>query len=185
MAPPSAKKSTPAKRVGISGDRMEQKPGLEIATFAAGCFWGVEAAFQNFKGVKETEVGYIGGATENPTYEDVCSHTTGHAEAVQILFDPKEVSYKDLLERFWAIHDPTTKDRQGLDIGNSYRSAIFYHSEQQKKEAEASKETVQNSDRIQKKWFSKKVVTEIVKAGPFYRGEEYHQKYHKKHGGTC
>jgi peptide-methionine (S)-S-oxide reductase len=164
---------------------MDSKQGLDIATFAAGCFWGVEAAFQNFKGVKETEVGFTGGTTENPSYEQVCSHTTGHAEAVNVWFDPEEVSYNELLDLFWHIHDPTTKDRQGLNIGDNYRSAIFYHSEEQKDQAEASKEALQNSDEIQKKWFHKKVVTEIVKAGPFYRAEEYHQDFHKKHGGTC
>lgn len=147
---------------------------LEKATFAAGCFWGVEEAFTHLPGVSETIVGYTGGHTANPTYEDVCSHTTGHAEAVQITFDPNKIAYKDLLYKFWEIHDPTTLNRQGPDIGSNYRSAIFYNSEKQKNEAEKSRVEAQSG-------FEAKIVTEIVPAGPFYEAEEYHQKYYHKH----
>lgn len=155
---------------------------MEIATFAAGCFWGVEETFRCTKGVKETEVGYTGGHTKNPTYEDVCSDTTGHAEAVQVKFDPNEVSYDELLNIFWENHNPTTMNRQGPDVGSQYRSVIFYHSEEQKKEAEASKKKLQESG----KYGDKEIVTEIVEAGPWYPAEEYHQKYvMKKGGGSC
>lgn len=151
----------------------------EVATFAAGCFWGVEASFEKVGGVMDTTVGYTGGKTKDPTYEEVCSKKTGHAEAIKIVFDPKIVSYKELLEVFWQIHDPTTKDRQGLNIGTNYRSAIFYHSEKQKKEAIMSRDERQ-------KFLKKKIVTEIAKAVTFYPAEEYHQDYSDKHGfGFC
>jgi peptide methionine sulfoxide reductase msrA/msrB len=143
-----------------------------IATFGAGCFWGVEEAFRTLPGVKETMVGYTGGTLSNPTYENVCSHTTGHAEAVQITYDPKEISYEKLLEVFWANHNPTTKNRQGPDIGSQYRSAIFYHAPEQKALAEKSKAALKKSG----KWQTP-IVTEISPAGEFYRAEEYHQKY--------
>lgn len=151
----------------------------EKATFGAGCFWHVEEAFREIKGVVKTEAGYMGGTMKNPTYEDVCTDETGHAEVVQVEFDPKIVSYEKLLEVFWMIHDPTQKNRQGPDEGTQYRSAIFYHSEEQKKVAEKSlKET-------QKK-FKEKIATEIKKAGMFYPAEEYHQKYLLKKGlKTC
>lgn len=148
------------------------------ATFAAGCFWHVEAAFQNVNGVLSTQVGYTGGDTKNPTYHDVCSDTTQHAEAVEIEFDPKKISYKQLLDILWKSHDPTQQNRQGPDIGTQYRSAIFYHTAEQKKEAEESKKALQ-------KKLSNNVATEIVKATTFYRAEEYHQQYFQKHGKVC
>lgn len=150
---------------------------MEKAIFAAGCFWHVEEAFRQLKGVVSTTVGYIGGTTKNPTYEDVCTDNTGHAEAVEITFDPKKISYEELLSVFWDIHDPTTKNRQGPDIGTQYRSAIFYHSEEQKKQAEQSKKNLELSGKIRKK-----IVTEIQKATIFYPAEEYHQHYLLKHG---
>lgn len=146
-----------------------------IATFAAGCFWGVEEAFRTLKGVTETEVGYTGGATKHPTYEEVCTNATGHAEAVNVTFDPTKISYSDVLKVFWQIHNPTTPNRQGVDVGSQYRSAIFYHEEKQKRAAEQSLGEHQKS-------LPEKIVTEIAPAGPFYRAEEYHQKYNKKHG---
>lgn len=149
---------------------------MEKATFAAGCFWGVEEAFTHLPGVTETTVGYTGGHTKSPTYEDVCSHTTGHAEAVEVTFDPKEITFEQLLDKFWEIHDPTTLNRQGPDIGSNYRSAIFYHSGKQKKLAEESKNKLEKSGRL-----DRPVVTEIVPAGAFYKAEEYHQKYYHKH----
>lgn len=154
--------------------------GLEIATFAAGCFWGVEDSFMKAKGVKSTRVGYTGGKLTNPTYEDVCTNRTGHAEAIQIKYDPKEISYKELLEVFWSIHNPTTKNRQGPDIGTQYRSSIFYHTAEQEKIANEVKQELDNSK------FQNKIVTEIVPASTFYPAEEYHQKYYQKiGGGSC
>lgn len=147
------------------------------ATFAAGCFWGVEAAFRKVKGVVSTTVGYTGGHLESPTYRDVCSHTTGHAEAVEVIYDPKQVSYERLLEVFWSIHDPTTPNRQGPDIGSQYRSAIFYHDRGQLEAAEASKGKVDSSGK-----FTRPIVTEIAPASTFYRAEEYHQRYLEKQG---
>lgn len=149
----------------------------EKATFGAGCFWGVEAAFRKMKGVLSTAVGYSGGTLKNPTYEDVCTDRTGHAEVVQIDLDPSQVSYENLLELFWSIHDPTTPNRQGPDAGAQYRSVIFFHNPEQRALAEASKERRQKSGR-----YKKPIVTEIVPAGEFYRAEEYHQRYHEKHG---
>jgi peptide-methionine (S)-S-oxide reductase len=154
---------------------------MEKATFAAGCFWGVEANFRRVKGVITTSVGYTGGHFENPTYKDVCTGRTGHAEAVDLLFDPAIISYTQLIEVFWNIHDPTTINRQGPDIGTQYRSAIFYHNEEQRSAAIASKEMAQKSDK-----FKKPIVTEIVPASMFYRAEEYHQQYFEKGGiGGC
>jgi peptide-methionine (S)-S-oxide reductase len=154
----------------------------EIAVFAAGCFWGVEAEFRNVEGVLSTRVGYTGGHSTNPTYKEVCSHTTGHAEAIEITFDAGKVSYKKLLDAFWNLHDPTQLNRQGPDIGDSYRSAIFYRNDTQKKEAEASRAALQKSA----KYRGKKIVTEIVPATNFYKAEEYHQRYLEKHGrATC
>ncbi len=152
---------------------------MEKATFGAGCFWHVEEAFREIKGVVKTEVGYMGGKMKNPNYEDVCTDETGHAEVVQIEFDPKIVPYEKLLEVFWTIHDPTQKNMQGPDKGTQYRSAIFYHNEEQKKIAEKSLLKEQ-------KHHKEKIATEITKANTFYRAEEYHQKYLMKKGSkTC
>ena len=150
---------------------------LETATFAEGCFWGVEVTFRNIPGVKDAAVGYMGGTKDNPTYGDVCSHRTGHAEVVQVEFDPAEVSYAQLLDVFWGSHDPTQLNRQGPDVGDQYRTAIFYHTPEQKTEAEAAKQREDQSGR-----FRRPIVTEIVPAGPFWRGEEYHQQYLTKRG---
>jgi peptide-methionine (S)-S-oxide reductase len=156
---------------------MTKETQLEKATFGAGCFWGVEAAFRQIPGVVATRVGYTGGHTANPTYEAVCSHTTGHAEAVEVTFDPARASYAQLLDVFWAKHNPTTKDRQGLDIGSQYRSAIFFHSPEQQAAAERTKEEQQA-----KLHWPRKIVTEIVPALEFYEAEEYHQQYLEKQG---
>jgi len=154
----------------------------EKATFAAGCFWGVEAAFRKVKGVINATVGYSGGSTPNPTYEQVCTDKTGHAESVQVEFDPLVVPYEKLLDTFWSIHDPTTRNRQGPDVGTQYRSAIFYHTPEQKDRATASKEELEQSARYR----GRSIVTEIVPATTFYPAEEYHQRYHQKHGlGSC
>ncbi|MCH5583907.1 peptide-methionine (S)-S-oxide reductase MsrA [Shimazuella sp. AN120528] len=147
------------------------------ATFGAGCFWGVEELFRKIPGVKSTSVGYTGGTTENPTYEDVCTDKTGHAEVVDIDFDPSEVSFQDLLKIFFENHNPTTLNRQGPDKGTQYRSAIFYHSEEQKQQAEQMKKELDQSGK-----FSKPIVTEITAAKPYYPAEEYHQKYLQKRG---
>jgi peptide-methionine (S)-S-oxide reductase len=147
------------------------------ATFAEGCFWGVEANFQHTPGVTSAVSGYAGGKTENPSYEDVCSGRTGHAEAVEVEFDPQKVRYEDLLQIFWTSHDPTTPNRQGPDVGTQYRSAIFFHDAAQQAAALASKEQLGKSGRLKRP-----IVTEIVAAGPFYRAEGYHQKYFAKHG---
>jgi len=150
----------------------------EGATFAAGCFWGVEAAFREVEGVVQTAVGYTGGTTVDPGYEQVCSGTTGHAEAVDLWFDPAIVSYGELLDTFWSIHDPTTRDRQGWDFGNQYRSAIFVHDAEQERLAVASRDERQ-------KVVARPIVTEIIPASPFYDAEEYHQRYYEKHGGAA
>jgi peptide-methionine (S)-S-oxide reductase len=152
---------------------------LQMATFAAGCFWGVEEAFTKIKGVKSTRVGYIGGNLQNPTYEDVCTDRTGHAEALQVKYDPKEVSYEELLDLFWSIHNPTTKNRQGPDIGSQYRSIIFYHTPEQESIAKKSKQELDASNK-----FQNKMVTEIIPATTFYQAEDYHQKYYQKIGGV-
>ncbi|HSU72641.1 MAG TPA: peptide-methionine (S)-S-oxide reductase MsrA [Candidatus Binatia bacterium] len=149
------------------------------ATFAAGCFWGVQLLFDQTPGVLSTRVGYTGGTMKNPTYENVCSDDTGHAEAVEITYDEKKVKYEKLLDIFWENHNPTTPNRQGPDEGSQYRSAIFYHDEEQRKIAEQSRIAIQ-------KKFKDKVVTQIVKATAFYPAEEYHQKYLEKRGQkTC
>ena len=150
---------------------------MEKATFGAGCFWGVEAAFRQVKGVKATAVGYEGGTMDNPTYQDVCTDRTGHAEVVQVEFDPAEVSYEDLLNVFWDNHNPTTLNRQGPDVGTQYRSVIFFHNPEQEAAARASKEQLDGSGR-----FSRPIVTQIEPARPFYRAEEYHQQYLEKRG---
>lgn len=152
---------------------------METATFAAGCFWHVEEAFRTVKGVVKTEVGYAGGKMKNPTYEDVCTDETGHAEVVHVEFDPAVVSYQELLKVFWSVHDPTQKNRQGPDVGTQYRSAIFYHTPEQKTIAEQSLKEEQHKH-------DKPIATEIVPAGQFYRAEDYHQKYLMKRGEkTC
>jgi peptide-methionine (S)-S-oxide reductase len=150
---------------------------MEKATFAEGCFWGVEANFQSTVGVISAVSGYTGGKMDNPSYEDVCSGRTGHAEAVEVEFDPAKVSYDDLLKIFWESHDPTTPNRQGPDVGTQYRSAIFFHDTAQEAAARASKEALEKSGKLKRP-----IVTEIVAVGPFYRAEEYHQKYFAKHG---
>jgi len=149
------------------------------ATFGAGCFWGVQAEFDKVEGVISTLVGYMGGTLANPTYRDVCSHRTGHAEVLEITYDPAKVSYEKLLEVFWSIHDPTTLNRQGPDVGDQYRSAIFYHSPEQKAAAEASKAVQDRSGR-----FRRPIVTQIVPAQTFWRAEDYHQKYLQKRGAA-
>jgi peptide-methionine (S)-S-oxide reductase len=150
---------------------------MEKATFGAGCFWHVEEAFRHLRGVMSTTVGYMGGTLKNPTYEDVCTDKTGHAEVVEIIHDPGKISYEELLNVFWDIHDPTTTNRQGPDIGTQYRSVIFYHTLEQKAMAEASKK---NLEQLRK--YKNKIVTEITKAPTFYPAEEYHQQYLAKHG---
>ena len=149
------------------------------ATFGAGCFWHVEDLLSKTKGVKSTTVGYTGGQLPNPTYEEVCTDKTGHAEAVEVEYDPNEISYEELLDVFWNNHNPTTLNRQGPDIGIQYRSAIFYHDEKQKEIAEKSKQSLETSGKYQNP-----IVTEIVPAPTFYKAEEYHQKYFKKNGLT-
>jgi peptide-methionine (S)-S-oxide reductase len=156
---------------------MEHIATLETATFGAGCFWGVEAEFRNVPGVKATAVGYEGGHTTNPTYKDVCTDRTGHAEVVQVEFDPAEVSYQKLLDVFWENHDPTQVNRQGPDVGTQYRSVIFYHNEEQKRLAEASSQARSASGQ-----YRKPIATEIVPATAFWRAEEYHQQYLQKRG---
>jgi peptide-methionine (S)-S-oxide reductase len=150
---------------------------LAKATFAAGCFWGVEATFRQLPGVISTRVGYTGGEFNNPTYKDVCTDRTGHAEAVEVEYNPAELSYDKLLNVFWENHDPTQLNRQGPDHGSQYRSAIFFHSPQQEAEARASKEKLQKSGR-----YSKPIVTQIVPATTFYEAEDYHQQYLEKRG---
>jgi len=150
----------------------------EIATFGAGCFWGVEAAFRRVPGVLDAVSGYSGGSTQNPSYRDVCTDTTGHAEVVQVTFDPDKVSYEELLDVFWKIHDPSQLNRQGPDFGTQYRTAIFFHSPEQEAVARRSKQALDASGK-----FRQPIATEITAAGPFWRAEEYHQRYQEKHGG--
>jgi peptide-methionine (S)-S-oxide reductase len=151
------------------------------ATFGAGCFWGVEEEFRKVAGVRETAVGYSGGKTANPTYEDVCTDETGHAEVVEVEYDPTEASYEALLEAFWNGHNPTQLNRQGPDVGRQYRSVIFFHTPEQEVAARASKERLEKSGR-----FPRPIVTEISPAQPFWRAEEYHQRYLEKRGlGSC
>ena len=151
----------------------------EIATFGAGCFWGIEAAFRRVPGVVDATVGYSGGHTENPTYKDVCTDETGHAEVVQVTFDTAKVSYEQLLNTFWQIHDPTQMNRQGPDYGSQYRTAIFFHSPEQEAAAKKSKAALEASGRLRRP-----VATEITAAGPFYPAEEYHQRYLEKRGAA-
>lgn len=151
----------------------------EIATFAAGCFWGVEESFRRLDGVVDTAVGYSGGHTESPTYREVCSDGTGHAEVVQVEYDPERISYEQLLEAFWEGHDPTQVNRQGPDVGSQYRSAIFFHTPEQEAAARAAKERLDASGR-----FRRPIATEITPASEFWRAEEYHQRYLEKRGAA-
>lgn len=162
----------------ISTENQKFDPDkYEKATFAAGCFWDVEETFRQINGVVLTSAGYTAGSMKNPTYQDVCSGQTGHAEAVEIIYDPQKVRYEQLLEVFWNCHNPTTLNRQGPDIGKQYRSAIFYHNPNQLNAAKSSKQHLESSGR-----FEKPIVTQIASAEPFYRAEEYHQQYLKKRG---
>jgi peptide-methionine (S)-S-oxide reductase len=145
------------------------------ATFGAGCFWGVEAAFRQLEGVEATRVGYAGGQLDNPTYEDVCSHTTGHAEVVEVTYDPEQVSYEQLLDVFWRKHDPTQLNRQGWDVGDQYRSVVLFHDDEQRQAAERSKDSEQAR-------YRKPIVTQIEPAPTFYEAEDYHQQYLEKRG---
>ncbi len=149
----------------------------QLATFGAGCFWGVEETFRRTPGVISTQVGYLGGTLENPTYKDVCNGDTGHAEAVEVTFDPAIVSYQKLLDVFWENHDPTTRNRQGPDHGSQYRSAVFYHSPEQKALVEETREKLEKDHR-----FARPIVTEITPATTFYKAEDYHQQYLAKRG---
>ncbi|MBD3292974.1 MAG: peptide-methionine (S)-S-oxide reductase MsrA [Armatimonadia bacterium] len=150
----------------------------ETATFGAGCFWGVEEKFRTTPGVVDTEVGYAGGHTENPTYKQVCSHTTGHAEVVELKYDPEKITYEELLKIFFEMHDPTQVNRQGPDVGDQYRSVIFYHTDAQKQAAEKMKAELDDSDT-----YSRPIATQIEKAPKFWPAEDYHQEYFKKRGG--
>lgn len=156
-------------------DKMENKMNSanELATFGGGCFWCLEAVFKQVPGVVSVTSGYAGGYTKNPTYKEVCSGTTGHAEVIQIEYDPKKISYRELLDIFWKSHDPTSLNRQGADVGTQYRSIILYHNEEQKKIAEESKKDVS-------KYYDKPIVTEIVPLNAFYKAEEYHQNFYEK-----
>ncbi|HEV2909253.1 MAG TPA: peptide-methionine (S)-S-oxide reductase MsrA [Candidatus Eremiobacteraceae bacterium] len=156
--------------------------GLQKATFGAGCFWGVESNFRQIPGVVDARVGYLGGTLDNPTYEDVCTDRTGHAEVVQVTYDPQKVAYEKLLDAFWTMHDPTQLNRQGPDYGTQYRSAIFFHTPEQEAIAKRSKEEAQRSGR-----FKRPIVTEITPASKFYEAEDYHQRYFEKRGiaPTC
>ncbi|GAC1451661.1 MAG: peptide-methionine (S)-S-oxide reductase MsrA [Desulfuromonadaceae bacterium] len=153
---------------------------VEIATFAGGCFWGVEDVYFAVPGVVATRVGYCGGHTDNPTYHDVCTLNTGHAEAVEVVFDPLQISYNDLLKVFWVCHDPTQINRQGPDSGEQYRSVIFYHSDDQRESALASRAELES-----RHTFQRSIATQIVPATVFWEAEAYHQKYHQKNGGGC
>lgn len=156
---------------------MESGNHMEKASFAAGCFWGVEATFRQVKGVASTAVGYMGGTLKNPTYQDVCTDRTGHAEAVEVVYDPNQVSYDNLLKVFWENHDPTTLNRQGPDVGTQYRSTIFFHTPEQEAAAKASKEKLEKAH-----VFKRPIVTEIVPASEFWKAEDYHQQYLEKRG---
>jgi methionine-S-sulfoxide reductase len=167
------------KRFYGSKEGMKRKFKPEKATLAGGCFWGVEEILRKVPGIVQTRVGYTGGSVEDPTYEMVKKGGTGHAEAVEVLFDPAKISYKEILDLFFRLHDPTTLNRQGNDVGTQYRSAIFYHSEKQKREAVEARKCAEKS----KRWSHRPVVTEIVPAGRFYEAESYHQKYLEKNPG--
>jgi peptide-methionine (S)-S-oxide reductase len=163
------------------GSKTMDNGTLQKATFGAGCFWSVEAAFRQIKGVISTAVGYMGGTLENPTYHDVCTDLTGHAEVVEVTYDPSRVTYDQLLDVFWGNHDPTTRNRQGPDVGTQYRSVVFFHTPEQEAAAVASRDRLQASGK-----FRRPIVTEIVPAATFYRAEDYHQQYLEKRGlATC
>lgn len=164
----------------IREDQIKSPNGLQKAVFGAGCFWGVEEAFRKLPGVEATAVGFLGGTVKNPSYEQVCTHTTGHAEVLEIIYDPKKISYDSLLSVFWKIHDPTTINRQGPDVGDNYRSVIFYFTREQEKAAKDSKAALEITHK-----FKKPVVTEISLAREFYRAEEYHQRYDEKTGNAA
>ncbi|MBV9463119.1 MAG: peptide-methionine (S)-S-oxide reductase MsrA [Verrucomicrobiae bacterium] len=180
--PSASRSSSQEKKMNASpSEKKSKEPAAaktETATLAAGCFWGVEEIFRKIPGVTQTVVGYTGGTIADPTYEQVCTGRTGHAEAIEIHFDPSKTTYAKILDVFFRMHDPTTPNRQHNDVGTQYRSAIFYHSPEQKKIAEEVKERVGKSGR-----FSKPIVTEILPAKPFYSAEEYHQDYLQKHPG--
>jgi peptide-methionine (S)-S-oxide reductase len=159
----------------------EKEATLKTATFGAGCFWGVEEAFSSVNGVVATAVGYMGGSFKNPTYKEVCTGQTGHAEVVQVTYDPSRVTYEQLLDVFWSVHDPTQLNRQGPDTGTNYRSVIFYHDAEQGRIARKSKESMEASGRF----MFGKIMTQIMPAPEFYRAEEYHQHYYRKHKGKC
>lgn len=180
--------SSPASNTGeettaqskVSDDQSKESAmGMQKATFAAGCFWGVESTFQQIDGVVSTQVGYVGGTTPSPTYKQVCSSTTGHAEAVEVTYDPETVGYDKLLEVFWSSHNPTTMNRQGPDVGSQYRSAIFFYDTDQEAAAKKSKDALAESGK-----FKQPIVTQIVPATTFHRAEEYHQSFLAKQGRT-
>ena len=156
---------------------LESNPGLQVATFANGCFWCTEAIFQNVDGVEKVVSGYMGGKVKNPTYKEVCTGQTGHAEVIQLTYDPKKVTYDELLEIFWKTHDPTTLNRQGADVGTQYRSAVFYHNDEQKQLAEKYKKELTEAEA-----FDQPIVTEITPASVFYKAEDYHQNYYNLNG---
>jgi peptide-methionine (S)-S-oxide reductase len=170
-------KAAPVGETKAAADPAAGPEGQAVATFGAGCFWGVESAFQQVPGVTSTAVGFSGGSMKNPSYHDVCGKTTGHAEVVQVMYDPNKVRYEDLLAVFWKCHDPTQLNRQGPDFGSQYRSVIFYHTPEQKAAADAAKAKLNESARP-----GRPIVTEIAPAGAFYRAEEYHQHYLEKRG---
>jgi peptide-methionine (S)-S-oxide reductase len=176
-----ARRERPLPRHERAVREVHTMEDLQQATFAAGCFWHVEAMFRRVPGVVDTRVGYTGGSRANPTYRQVCTGTTGHAEAVRVIFDPARVGYEELLRVFWEGHDPTTRNRQGPDVGSQYRSAIFYHTDEQRLRAERSRDLLQTSGR----YVGRPIVTEIIPAGTFWEAEEYHQRYFEKHGAVC
>jgi peptide-methionine (S)-S-oxide reductase len=163
----------------LMDEEISMNENVQTATFGAGCFWCVEAVFQELKGVLSVKSGYMGGQTKNPTYKEICTGLTGHAEVIQLTFDPKVIQYKDLLAAFWQSHDPTTLNRQGADVGTQYRSVVFYHNDEQKKEAEFYKQNL-----TQENAFGKPVVTEITAASTFYIAEDYHQNYYNENGSA-
>ena len=174
-----AQKSKTIKDKNMTKETTADKSGLQLATFGSGCFWCTEAIFQNVEGVEKVESGYSGGSVKNPTYKEVCSGLTGHAEVTQLTYDPKKVSYDELLEVFWKTHDPTTLNKQGADTGTQYRSAIFYHNDDQRKLAESYKTKLDNSGA-----FDRPIVTEITPFSVFYKAEDYHQNYFNLNGNA-